>query len=386
MSDPSVQRGRLPEWLAKLILLAVSVGFALVLFEVGARLFVRAWTPQHGVRNFWRPDPALGWVHVPSARGRHVHHDFDVEVATSQQGFRDDTVSLERVKGRRRVLFLGDSFGFGYGVERGELLPDLLEERFADTEFVNASVAGWGTDQQLLFFRQQGYRYSPDVVLYLFHPNDVEDNNAARRYRYPKPQFIFDSEGRLELTGVPVPALSLREKFGRFLQQQTFAIYRVWDWRDQLRTVWQQRQTNTDAPPAPPAAPERPTRASTPVAAAAATVPGGPKELDGPTRPPKPGRNQDFRISRALIEALHEETQRHDARLAIVSIGGAPDPRELLTQTLLRLGVPYLPLDEAFANHRGIKYKFQHDPHWNPTGHVLAADAVERWLIDEKIL
>lgn len=382
MSEPAAPQGRLRQWLARLILLAVSVGFTLGLFEVGARFFVRAWAPQHGVRNFWTQDPLLGWVHVPSAQGSHVHRDFEVHVATNRQGFRDDPVSFEPIPGRRRVLFLGDSFGFGYGVERGELLPDLLEQRFPDTEFVNASVAGYGTDQQLLFFRERGYRYAAELVLYLFHPNDIEDNNAARRYRYPKPQFLFDAAGKLQLTGVPVPALSLRQRFGRYLQQRTYLLYRVWDWRSQLQAIWQgwqgwqaKAEPETRAAPAASASPRNaalPSREWT--------------ELDRPTRPPKPGRNQDFRISRALIEALHDETQRHEARLAIVSIGGAPDPRELLTATLLRIGVPYLPLDETFAGTRGSELKFPHDPHWNPAGHARAADAIERWLREEKLL
>lgn len=380
MSEPAVRQGRLRQWRANLILLAVSAGFTLGLFEVGARLFVRAWAPQHGVRNFWMQDPLLGWVHVPSTQGRHVHLDFEVDVATNRQGFRDDPVSFERIPGQRRVLFLGDSFGFGYGVERGELLADLLEDSFPDTEFVNASVAGYGTDQQLLFFRERGYRYAPDLVLYLFHPNDVEDNNAARRYRYPKPQFLFDSEGKLQLTGVPVPTLSLREKFGRFLQQRTYILYRVWNWRDPLQDAWQGWQAKADTRVATP------TPAANPSPRTAVPHTREWTEIDGPTRPPKPGRNQDFRVSRALIEALHDETRHHDTRLAVVSIGGAPDPRELLTATLLRIGVPYLALDDTFANNKAVVYKFQHDPHWNPAGHALAADAVEQWLRDEGLL
>lgn len=380
MPDPASMHTRLRRWLPSLVLLAVSVGFTLGLFEVGARLFLRAWAPQHGVQSFWTQDPLLGWAHVPSAQDRHIHRDFDVDVATNSQGFRDDPVSFERIEGRRRVLFLGDSFGFGYGVERGELLPDLLEDSFPDTEFVNASVAGYGTDQQLLFFREEGYRYAPDLVLYLFHPNDVEDNNAGRRYRYPKPQFVFDATGGLRLTGVPVPTLSLREKFGRFLQQRTYVLHRVWDWRSHLEDAWRGGRAKTETRAVVPAPAARTSRAAT------ARPTREWIELDRPTRPPKPGRNQDFRISRALIEALDTETKLHDAQLAVVSVGGAPDPRELLTATLRRIGVPYLPLDHAFTKSKGPKFKFQHDPHWNPAGHALAADAVGRWLRDEGLL
>lgn len=372
---------------ARLLMVGLSVGFTLAVFEIGARFLVDSWAPQHGVRNFWMQDSQLGWRHNPGQDAIHHHRDFDVRVVTNEQGYRDDPVVDDLPEGMKRVVFLGDSFGFGYGVEREEGIADLLDASFPDADFVNTAVAGYGTDQQLLFLRNEGFAYDPDLVLLLLHPNDVEDNNADRRYRYAKPHFVIDETGALELTGVPIPPMSLRQKFGRFLQQRTYVLYRVWDWRKQVRQIAarlsEPAEEEVAAEPTPTPTPGPPS-ASAPDVAAEAPAPSRIKTR--PTAAPKPGRDQDFRLSQALIRQLAAETRAQGARLAIVSIPGAPDPRELLTELLQDLEVPYLALDPVFDGMRRTEYKFQHDPHWTAVGHRLAAEATAAWLREQDLL
>jgi hypothetical protein len=43
-------------------------------------------------------------------------------------------------------------------------------------EVINGSFPGWGTAQELLFFKHEGQKYKPDLVLLSFFINDVEDN------------------------------------------------------------------------------------------------------------------------------------------------------------------------------------------------------------------
>ena len=398
-------RAALSGWrgvVARLLMVGLSVGFTLAVFEIGARFLVDSWAPQHGVRNFWMQDPQLGWRHNPGQDAIHHHRDFDVRVVTNELGFRDDPVRETLPRGMKRVVFLGDSFGFGYGVEQEEGIADLLDESFPDADLVNTAVAGYGTDQQLLFMREQGFGYEPDLVLLLLHPNDVEDNNADRRYRYAKPHFELREDGELELTGVPIPPMSLRQKFGRFLQQRTYVLYRVWDWRKQVRQIAASLSApdEPDAAAPKPVAPEVAAEASPPDVAAKAPAPGGiedaaPGRIEDappgrikrrPTVAPKPGRNQDFTITQALIRQLTAEVRAAGAQLAIVSIPGAPDPRELLTELLVELDVPYLALDPVFDGMRRTEYKFQHDPHWTAVGHRLAAEATATWLRDQGLL
>ena len=53
----------------------------------------------------------------------------------------------------------------------------MLEDRLNQTavagqrfEVIPAGVSGWGTDQQLLWFRKYGVAYQPDLVVLAFFP------------------------------------------------------------------------------------------------------------------------------------------------------------------------------------------------------------------------
>ncbi len=83
---------------------------------------------------------------------------------------------------------------------------------------VNASVSGYGTDQQLLWFEREGRKFDPDHVLLLFHPNDFLDNHKQSRYGYRKPLFKLDGDG-LTLTNVPVERKHPVARLDRWLSQ-----------------------------------------------------------------------------------------------------------------------------------------------------------------------
>jgi hypothetical protein len=336
--------------LKRIALAAGATATVLAVAEVGARLFAPHWAPQHAERNFWTYDQLLGWAQRPGQRGTLRHSDFAVDVEISSQGFRDREYSVERVVGRKRMLVLGDSFAWGFGVERHEVLWEILEERHPDWEIINTAVSGYGTDQQFLFLEHRGLRFEPDVVLLFFHPNDVDDNNAGSRYGYPKPRFVPTETG-IELRNVPVPRLSGPWRLRRFLLQNSYLYYR-------LRLA--RRLLETGAAPVP-------RRAGFAPAAAAASP--------AKSRP-------DFGVTRELLRRLHARIAARGARLVVVSTPSPPWLREALARTFEPLDVPYLALDEALRGRSRSEYKFANDPHWNALGQRIAAEAVEEFLIE----
>src|SRR5262249_6926635 len=58
--------------------------------------------------------------------------------------------------------------------------------------------------QELLLLEERGLALHPDLVLVLFHPNDLLNNEWPRQYGYPKPVFRTEGSG-LRLENVPVP-------------------------------------------------------------------------------------------------------------------------------------------------------------------------------------
>ncbi len=106
---------------------------------------------------------------------------------------------------QKRLVILGDSFSFGYGVSNEQTYAAQLADNYLqDWEVLNLSVSATGTDQQIINYRRYGKKYEPDIVVLGFYLLDYSRNLIRFRY-YAKPMFELD-EGRLVLTNSPVPA------------------------------------------------------------------------------------------------------------------------------------------------------------------------------------
>lgn len=123
------------------------------------------------------PDPELGWRPRPGAVAEWGH----VRVEINAKGLRGPEVAWEKPEGVLRVLYLGDSVTFGYGLERVEdtypyLVGAELESRLGrPVETVNSGVGGWSPWQQYAYLRREGLRYQPDLVVVGFVLNDVTE-------------------------------------------------------------------------------------------------------------------------------------------------------------------------------------------------------------------
>ena len=155
---------------------------------------------------FARYDALLGWSGRENAVGTFEWLDCRHEVRQNRFGWRGPAYEPDQPKASRLVV-LGDSFVWGFGVEEDQIFTRLLERRSrVPLEVVNMGVSGYGTDQELLAFRSSGSRWRPDrVVLAVTLYTDLYDNVFAERDGYPKPRFLLGSARGLELTNVPVP-------------------------------------------------------------------------------------------------------------------------------------------------------------------------------------
>jgi hypothetical protein len=155
-----------------LAVLALTVPAGLV--EFGLRPFTEPRT------TLFTPDRELGWRLVPGARDEWG----GVRVSINARGMRGPALDHEKPEGTLRILFLGDSVTFGYGVERDEDLfaqgvgRELTRRLGRPVEIVNAGVGGYSPWQQALFFEREGVRYAPDLVVVGFVLNDVTEKLA----------------------------------------------------------------------------------------------------------------------------------------------------------------------------------------------------------------
>jgi hypothetical protein len=186
----------------QLVLVAVSTLLALVLMDLGYRWLIE---PEAIVpKAVGRFDDALGWALVPNASASSSATGTPVEYRINSKGLRDDETDYVKSPGTLRILLLGDSRTFGYGVPIEQHFSKLLEGYFRNVEVINMGVSGYGVDQELLAFRKEGVRYQPDVVIaYVAHFGD-QRHMFADRWGKPKPQFQL-RDGELTLSNVPVP-------------------------------------------------------------------------------------------------------------------------------------------------------------------------------------
>jgi hypothetical protein len=126
--------GDLPE-LQRPATTRTKLAFALMLASTGLLMGVilgewilAEFAPQlTRVPHVWRFDPNLGWNHIPSAAGRLVTPEFDVEVRINTDALRDRVYPMEKGAATRRILLFGDSFAEGWGVEIDQSVSKVLE-------------------------------------------------------------------------------------------------------------------------------------------------------------------------------------------------------------------------------------------------------------------
>lgn len=97
---------------------------------------------------------------------------------TNGRGYRGREGRYGDHPGVYRIVALGDSSTFGWGVEAGEAYPARLEEelrrRHPDRriEVLNLGVCGYSSFQGLVLLRREALRYRPDMVTISYGSND----------------------------------------------------------------------------------------------------------------------------------------------------------------------------------------------------------------------
>lgn len=159
----------------------------LLVLELGVRIFAPQplldsdlfLQPIHDARATAR---SVGRSLRPNTDVMHKTSEFDVRVRINSHGLRDDEIPYAKPAGTKRILFLGDSMTFGYGVEVQQAFPDLVRAALG-VQTINAGCPSYGTCDELDFFREEGVKYHPDIVAVVFFRNDVEDDVDRNTYR-----------------------------------------------------------------------------------------------------------------------------------------------------------------------------------------------------------
>jgi lysophospholipase L1-like esterase len=197
---------------ANLVIFLGSLLFSWLICEALIRVFYGDPAQKLGHHQlFMEYDSLLGWRKIPNITGKHVTSEYSISEHMNSKGIRGPEYSYERRNHEYKILVLGDSFAEGYTVEFRELFSEILKRKLNNNsngkyyEVINAGAGGYSTDQELLFFQDEGKKYTPDLTILMFYDNDVWFNNQPKYWRGYKPLFQLNGDGTLRLTNVPVP-------------------------------------------------------------------------------------------------------------------------------------------------------------------------------------
>lgn len=391
---------RLRSLLLNLGLALVSCAFVAVLLEVAARIYAGSLArpdPTAAARPISRFHPVLGWDKPPGGESRIRRSEFDVLIQINSLGLRGPEYGYEKPAGTRRVLILGDSFAEGYYVDEADTARAVLEKRLntgacAGWQVVNGGTIAYSTDQEYLFFREEGYRYQPDLVTLLFYHNDLLYNARPRGPGGEVKPFFQVEDGRLVArheTLEPDPeGAPNRQNPGRAPLQP---------WRGSIALRLLSNRT-VDASPA----------LHRVLGALGLVQPVGsdpPREFwpYGPGRGPEV--DEMWRTTEALLAAIKSDVEAHGARFSVLYIPARFEVNDAVWQTtreryklgkrwdpfvvhdrlkaiLDAQGTPLVdPRDALRATETsGPPAYYTRDVHWNAVGNRIAAEGLQRWV------
>lgn len=158
------------------VLVLVTVMLCLGSMEVALRMLSPLQRYVGPFGSFFQFDPQLGWVGIPNLDARFCKVDFDVHVRHDANGYRMKQ-SGDLPAGTPVAVFLGDSFTWGWGVENGQVVTDVVQTCAGSTlDVKNFGVNVYGTLQESLLLQKllsEGLK--PSVVVVLFFQNDFSD-------------------------------------------------------------------------------------------------------------------------------------------------------------------------------------------------------------------
>ena len=389
-----------------LILLIFGVALALGLAELAARqLPGRPYAEDNG--DLWACERLVGWRGKPNTNRIVNTQGYEHEVIRNSAGMHDDEHSLAKPDNVFRILVIGDSFVEARQVTTPESSHSVLEETLNATappnlsyEVINAGASAWGPAQALMYFRSEGRRYAPDLVVNFWYPaNDLSDILPDHRMTFEgtncyAPYFVrcdqqFDPNPWYSAPGLSPtykqPCSSLKKATVSFLNWLYFKS-RLYQRLEPLLAGHQAKVKY---------------------------------EFEfSPWLENRPDETLDYayQITDGIFSQLATEAGQIGAKSAIIVVplkeavyyelgspyreqfeAEYPDlknvnpelPSQKINALMTPKGVPVLDLQPFFVEHLkrggGVLY-WEVDSHWNVPGNRFSGERVAQWLIEQKLV
>jgi hypothetical protein len=293
------------------------------------------------------PSSTLGWTLAPNAVQRFRRQDFDTTVRSNRLGFRGPEIE-PRADGLVRYAVLGDSYGFGWGVEEEEtyaarlealLRADSATTRGHEVQVVNGALPGFGTFQRLRALETLLPLGLDGVVIEFSVSNDVVDDWRAHPY-------VPDHLGEYQARGTQFTPIE------RFVTEHSRLAHMVWRRGLPLR-LWLEARRGANL----------------------RRTAGLYDELIGRAR--AAGLSVVVLVNASRFQVLGEGG---GGMSWIANTGFGHRPNTLIEDVIARHGLPWVDGEEVFRAVPPAELYLGTDVHWTPRGHALVAAALDSVL------
>ena len=330
-APPHRRRARWP-------LLLTSVGLSCVLIEGLLRLVGVSMPPvplypgdREAVRDVTY-DPLVGWKLPPNASIPETTPDYSVVYHSNGLGFRAAREvspaprSADAVD--ERIVFLGDSFTFGSGVEEDETFASLVAASRPGSVAFNLGIGGFGIDQMWLTLVHYGLELEPTRVVLSFIRNDLDRSLSAYRLGH-----VWQEKPLFQLAGGQLERMTAENRPGPL---------RSWLTQDLRWTgLWRRVENSLSR-----------------------NLPIGYR----------------WRLNRTLFEAVRDTCAAADVPLLVVHLPvNRRNPVPLFDSELTAMEIDYVDLTPLLPGDADELY-FPRDHHFNAAGHAFAARAIAEAL------
>jgi len=206
----------------RLILVSLSLLITLIILEVCVRIICPKPDRLEEILSILQQDPFLFWRQYPR-----LNVIFQgVEVATNSLGLREREITPLKDKNTYRIICLGASPTFGWGVSFDKTYPQELEKMINENlhrnhiEVINAGQIGYSSYQGIFFLKTYLLKFSPDLITVSYLINDID------RYRFYRNNGLSDKESLpLNHYFVSINNLIARSRFYMIFKRLMMKIY-----------------------------------------------------------------------------------------------------------------------------------------------------------------
>jgi len=251
-----------------------------------------------------------------------------------------------------RILFLGDSQTFGWGVPFGERFTERIEQNIPGVQVINAGVPGYGIHQMKLLLKHHGFDLKPDLVVLTFIYQDllraawadIMDSDVLPHIMRPKRQATTNPHSSIQVNQIEQsPKCEFDHKTA--ISEAITSILRQSELYSFL-SVKIRFLLNRD-------------------------IHDGERFIDRERRAGNIKINNDLETivqssSEKVLAELYELASIHEVPLLVVKIDAAPIP--WIDTVSADLGMNYVDLAPYLEGRRD--YTFEIDPHYNSQGHA----------------